>query len=122
MENKENICEFCGAKLTDEKVCRDLYNELSYYSLTHPNKEYFVHQHVVDAYAAQHASKEASDEMLKLGAEILKEIKDLKEGKVLGDVQDNRKTKVLEIHNEALKRGKILSVEETLQIDQMGAF
>ena len=58
MENQENFCEYCGAKLAEDKVCRDLYNELSYYSLTHRDKDYFVHQHVVDAYGAQHASKE----------------------------------------------------------------
>jgi len=68
------------------------------------------------------ATKESSMEMLKLGAEILQEIKSLKREKDIGDAQDKRKTKVLEIHNSALKRNKILSPEETLQIDQMGAF
>jgi hypothetical protein len=33
---------------------RDLYNELSYYTLSHPDPA-FLHQHIVDAYAAQHA-------------------------------------------------------------------
>ena len=54
----ENFCTICGAKLSDDKVCRDLYNELSYYSLTHPNKEFFIHKYIVDAYLAQHASKD----------------------------------------------------------------
>lgn len=58
-QNKEeNYCEVCGAKLSEEKVCRDLYHELSYYSLTHPKKEFFIHQYVVDTYTAQHANKE----------------------------------------------------------------
>lgn len=57
-KKEENVCEICGAKLTEDKVCRDLYHELSFYSLTHPNKDFFIHQYVVDTYTAQHASKE----------------------------------------------------------------
>jgi Family of unknown function (DUF5946) len=37
--------------MTDE----ELYNELAYYTLSHPDPS-FIHQHVVDAYAAQYAS------------------------------------------------------------------
>jgi hypothetical protein len=33
---------------------QDLYHELSYYTLAHPDPS-FIHQHIVDAYAAQHA-------------------------------------------------------------------
>ena len=82
----------------------------------------YAHE-IIFPYIDEHcATKEGSDEMLKLQAEILKELKDLKDEKVVGDVQDKRKTKVLEIHNDALKRNKILSPEEALQIDQMRAF
>ena len=38
--------------MTDE----ELYNELAYYTLSHSDPS-FIHQHVVDAYAAQYASK-----------------------------------------------------------------
>jgi hypothetical protein len=38
--------------MTDE----DLYNQLAYYTLAHPSPT-FIHQHVVDAYAAQHATE-----------------------------------------------------------------
>ncbi len=31
----------------------DAINELSFYSLGHPDQAYFIHQHVVDAYKAQ---------------------------------------------------------------------
>ena len=34
----------------------ELYNELAYYTLSHPDPS-FLHQHVVDAYAAQYASE-----------------------------------------------------------------
>ena len=34
----------------------DLYHELSYYTLAHPGPS-FIHQHIVDAYTAQHANE-----------------------------------------------------------------
>lgn len=34
----------------------DIYNELSYYTLAHPDPR-FIHQHVLDAYAAQNADE-----------------------------------------------------------------
>jgi Family of unknown function (DUF5946) len=34
----------------------DLYHELSCYTLAHPDPS-FIHQHIVDAYAAQHATE-----------------------------------------------------------------
>ena len=37
---------------TDE----DIYHELSYYTLAHQDPS-FIHQHIVDAYAAQHANE-----------------------------------------------------------------
>lgn len=33
----------------------DLFHELSFYTLGHPDKKYFIHQHIVDAFTAQHA-------------------------------------------------------------------
>ena len=35
---------------------KDLYHELSCYTLTHPGPS-FIHQHIVDAYTAQHANE-----------------------------------------------------------------
>ncbi len=34
------------------------FNELSFYSMSHPDRNYFIHQHVVDAYQAQVSNKE----------------------------------------------------------------
>lgn len=39
-----------------EKSEQDDYNELSYYTLAHPHPS-FIHQHIVDAYTAQHADE-----------------------------------------------------------------
>jgi hypothetical protein len=38
------------------KSDQDLYHELSYYTLAHPDPS-FIHQHIVDAYTAQHADE-----------------------------------------------------------------
>ncbi|HET9056585.1 MAG TPA: DUF5946 family protein [Chitinophagaceae bacterium] len=35
------------------------FNELSYYTLGHPDTKYFIHQHIVDAYQAQIADTNA---------------------------------------------------------------
>jgi hypothetical protein len=45
-------CGRSDGKVIDE----ELYNELAYYTLAHPAPT-FIHQHVVDAYAAQHATE-----------------------------------------------------------------
>ncbi len=48
------MCQVCGAKIPVGKQCIDLFHELSLYTLVHENQEYFIHQHIVDAYGAQH--------------------------------------------------------------------
>jgi len=35
----------------------DLFHELSFYTLDHPDKIYFIHQHIVDAWQAQTATE-----------------------------------------------------------------
>lgn len=37
---------------------QEQFHELSFYTLAHPNAAYFIHQHVVDAYAAQMADEQ----------------------------------------------------------------
>jgi hypothetical protein len=53
----DTFCEICGAKTTGFDSCRDVYNNLSFYTLSHPDQKFFIHQYIVDAYAAQHASE-----------------------------------------------------------------
>jgi len=36
---------------------QDLYNELLFYTLSHPDPEFFIHQYAVDAFAAQNADE-----------------------------------------------------------------
>jgi Family of unknown function (DUF5946) len=40
-----------------ESSSQDKFYELSYYTLAHPDKVYFIHQHIVDAYQAQTADQ-----------------------------------------------------------------
>jgi hypothetical protein len=49
-------CRCCGAIVPESGRCRDLFHELSYYTLAHGDSR-FIHQHVVDAYAVQHAAE-----------------------------------------------------------------
>ncbi len=51
------ICQLCKAKIPENSTCQDLYSQLSFYTLNHPDPIFFIHQYVVDAYAAQHADE-----------------------------------------------------------------
>ncbi len=42
--------------MNPNKTDKKNYDELSYYTLAHPDPK-FIHQHIVDAYAAQHADE-----------------------------------------------------------------
>lgn len=64
---------------------------------------------------------EFKNEMYNFRDKAVEDLSKLTQEKTVGDAQDKRKQKVLEIHNDALKRNKILSPEEVLQIDSMGA-
>ena len=46
-------CPSCGAAIPAPRTCLEMRDELFHYTLTHGGKE-FIHQHAVDAYAAQH--------------------------------------------------------------------
>ena len=65
---------------------------------------------------------EFKSEILDGQDEILKEIRALRQEKTIGDEQDKRRTKVLEIHNNALKSNKILSEQQSSAIDALRAF
>jgi len=54
--------------------------------------------------------------------EILEKLNLLLGEKTVNDEQDKRQKKILEIHNTALKRGKILSEQETAEVDSLQIF
>ena len=65
---------------------------------------------------------EFKNEMLSFEDKALKDLEDLKQEKTMTDAQDKRQKKVLEIHNNALKSGKILSDQQTTEIDGLRVF
>jgi len=62
------------------------------------------------------------DEFLTGQDEILTKLNILLDEKTVGDDQNKRQKKVLEIHNAALKNNKILSQEQASEIDGLRVF
>ena len=65
---------------------------------------------------------EFKNEILEGQDEILEKLTALSQEKAIEDEQDKRQKEVLKIHNEALKRSKILSEEEASKISQSSVF
>ena len=65
---------------------------------------------------------ELKDEILTGQDKILKELKTLTQEKTVNDAQDERQKKVLEIHNNALKKNQILSDQEATEINKLRVF
>lgn len=65
---------------------------------------------------------EFKNEILTGQDEILEKLNILLDEKTVGDEQDKKQKKVLEIHNVALKGNKILTEEQVLEIDELRVF
>jgi septal ring factor EnvC (AmiA/AmiB activator) len=65
---------------------------------------------------------EFKNDMYNFQDKVLLDLESLKQEKVVSDAQEKRKTKVLEIHNNALKSNKILSSQQSAEIDRLRAF
>jgi hypothetical protein len=55
VDSPPDVCPSCRAPLPAGGTCRDLFHELSAYTLATGDAR-FIHQHAVDAYAVQHAA------------------------------------------------------------------
>lgn len=62
---------------------------------------------------------EFKNEILEGQDEILEKLEDFSPEKTMGEEQDKRNKRAFEIHNNALKRSKILSAEEIVEIDKL---
>ncbi len=51
------ICPLCKAQIPENSTCQDLYSQLAFYTLNYAGPEFFIHQYIVDAYAAQHSQE-----------------------------------------------------------------
>lgn len=65
---------------------------------------------------------EFKSEILEGQDKISQKLEPLCEEKPLADAQDKKKTKVLEIHNDALKSHKILSDTQVSKVDELQVF
>jgi len=65
---------------------------------------------------------EFKNEILTGQDEILEKLTTLLQEKTVGDEQDKRQKKVLEIHNTALKSKGVLSPKQALEIDKLRVF
>lgn len=84
--------------------------------------EVFVTKGDIKNFATKDDIIKFKDEILKGQDEILQKLDPLTEEKTIGDEQDKRQKKVLEIHNDALKKSKILSEEQASEIDKLRVF
>lgn len=76
----------------------------------------------VDERLESKADRETTDKILTNQDEIITKLDKLLQEKTIGDEQDKRQKKVLQIHNKALKKKKILSFEESAEIDSLRVF
>jgi alpha-N-acetylglucosamine transferase len=84
--------------------------------------EVFVTKEDIKELVAKKDFDDFKNESLSKLDKILEGIEPLKQEKVMKDLQDKNQKKVLEIHNNALKRGKILIEGEVAEIDTLRAF
>jgi len=76
----------------------------------------------VDEKLENKSDKEITNKILDGQDKIITKLDKLLQEKTTADAQDKRKTKVLEIHNNALKSNKILSPQQSIEIDSLRAF
>lgn len=62
------------------------------------------------------------NDMIGFKDEALEKLGNLTQEKTVGDAQNKRQKKVLEIHNSALKANKILSEKQISEIDKLRVF
>jgi len=65
------------------------------------------------------AEKEVADKILTSQDKIITKLDKLLQEKTMDEEQEKRKKRAFEIHNNALKRGNILSAEEIVEIGKL---
>ena len=75
-----------------------------------------------EVFATKEDVVEFKNEILNGQDEIMEKLDILIQEKTIGDEQDKRQKKVLEIHNNALRKTKVLSEKEASEIDKLRVF
>lgn len=89
---------------------------------TKEDLEKYATREDLEKYATKEDLIEFKDEILNGQDEILGKLSILLDEKTIGDEQNKRQKKVLKIHNNALKRNKILTESESLEIEKSQVF
>ncbi len=84
--------------------------------------ETFVTKEDIRNFATKEDITEFKNEILTGQDEILEKLSVLSQEKTVGGEQDKRQKKVLEIHNNALKKNKVLSEGQVSEIDELRVF
>ena len=84
--------------------------------------EAFATKEDIKNFATKKDIIEFKNEILTGQDEILEKLTAFSQEKTIGGEQDKRRKKVLEIHNNALKKNKILSEEQVSEIDKLRVF
>ena len=84
--------------------------------------EIFATKDDLEKYATKDDIIEFKNEILTGYDTILEKLNTISQEKTIGDEQDKRHKKVLEIHDNALKNNKILSQEQASEIDGLRVF
>ncbi|MCX6723908.1 MAG: hypothetical protein NT155_01890 [Candidatus Staskawiczbacteria bacterium] len=79
-------------------------------------------ENLIDIVATKEEFAEFKDEFFDKQDEIITKLDALTQEKTIGDDQDKRQKKVLEIHTGALKSKGVLSEEQALEIDKLRVF
>ena len=112
--------------MSEEKITKQDIKELLSEQLKHINERLNGQTDVilsaVDEKLEKKADKEVTDKILNGQDKIITKLDKLLQEKTFNDEQNKRKTKVLEIHNNALKSNKILAPQQSAEIDSLKAF
>ena len=85
-------------------------------------EETFATKDDLKGFVAKKDFDELKDKSLSKLDKILEKLEPILQEKTIKDEQDKRQKKVLEIHNNALKKSKILSDKQSLEIDELRVF
>jgi len=84
--------------------------------------EHFAMKKDLDKFTLKNDFNDFKDKSLSNQDKILGKLDTLLQEKKIGDAQDKRQKEVLKIHNNALKKNKILTEQEVVEINNLRVF
>ena len=102
-------------------MAKDKEKPLTLNGLIEYNKE-VLFPFLKETFVGKKEFRKFKNDMIDFKDEALEKLGNLTQEKTVGDAQDKKQKKVLEIHNNALKTSKILSDEQASEIDKLRIF